>query len=220
MASRARASCLVLLFGCLLLATAGCGYRNAFAGSTPSAPSASPAGDEGRRSAAPTRLAVLAIRNDSPEPWLDRIVADALRREVSARAGFDLVGDPEQAELRLRGRIRPLQTISSSFSTFVAALEYAVTMQLDLEVVRDTGTVVALDPATLSETELYLASEDIEVTRTNRLEALRHLSDVLASRVADSIELMASPISRTEPEPKARTRAALRTTWSQAGTGG
>ncbi len=188
MVRRARTPCLIVLFGWLLLATAGCGYRNALAGGT------SPARGEGGSSTPRMRVAVLEIANDSPEPWLDRIVGSALRREMAARAGFDLVGDPAQADLRLRGRIRPLVTISSSFSTFVAALEYAVTMQLDLEVVRETGTVVSLDPATLSETELYLASEDIEVTRTNRLEALRHLSDVLASRAADSIELMSSPI--------------------------
>jgi hypothetical protein len=99
----------------------------------------------------------------------------------------------------------------------VAALEYAVTMQLDLEVVRETGTVVSLDPATLSETELYLASEDIEVTRTNRLEALRHLSDVLASRAADSIELMTSPIPS---EAAARDQGARPEAGSHSGSEG
>ena len=206
----ARLSCLILLSGWLLLAVGGCGYRNAFAG-------AAPAGSPGQGAASPTSLAVLEIRNDSPEPWLGRIVGDALRREMDARAGFDLVGDPARAELWLRGRIRPLVTVSSSFSTFVAALEYAVTMQLDLEVVRGTGTVVALDASTLSETELYLASEDIEVTRTNRLEALRHLSDVLASRVADSIELMTSPIPSGSV---ARDRTERARADSAAGVGG
>jgi hypothetical protein len=51
----------------------------------------------------------------------------------------------------------------------------------------------------LSEKELYLASADIEVTRTNRLEALRHLSDILASRIADSLEMMEYPIT-AEPD--------------------
>jgi hypothetical protein len=210
MRRRARISCLVALSCWLLLAETGCGYRNAFGG-------ASPSGGGVRGSTSSTAVAVLRIENDSPEPWLDRIVGDAIRREVDARAGFDLVGDPDEAELWLRGRIRPLVTVSSSFSTFVAALEYAVTMQLDLEVVRGTGTVVALDPATLSETELYLASEDIEVTRTNRLEALRHLSDVLASRAADSIELLTSPIPS---EPSARGRTPRERRGSEAGARG
>ena len=45
----------------------------------------------------------------------------------------------------------------------------------------------------LSESDVYLASPDIEVTRTNRLEALRHLSDVLATRVVDRVEWISAP---------------------------
>lgn len=210
MALRARACFPIVLLGWVLLVTAGCGYRNAFGGAAPMA------GAEGGEAAQPIRLAVLEIRNDSPEPWLGRIVADALRREVSTRVGLDLVGDPAQAELRLRGRVRPLDTRSSSFSSFVAALEYAVTLQLDLEVVLGSGMVMALDPHTLSDTELYLASEDIEVTRTNRLEALRHLSDVLATRVADSIELMKAPLP---PGPAAAGRGSSEAAGALAGIG-
>jgi hypothetical protein len=47
----------------------------------------------------------------------------------------------------------------------------------------------------LSETDVYLASGDIEVTRTNRLELLRHLSDLLAARVADSLEVIRRPLA-------------------------
>jgi len=141
-----------------------------------------------------TRIAVLALTNDSPEPWLDRILTDAMRRELGTRGGFDFVNDPNRADLLVRGRIRGVDTVSKSFSRFVSALEYGVTLQLDLEVVLAAGDVVRLDPAMLSESDVYLASADIEVTRSNRLEVLRHLSDLLASRVADSIELIESPI--------------------------
>lgn len=140
------------------------------------------------------RLAVMAFRNDSPEPWLDRILTDALRREMDARGALRLVNDPASAELVLRGRIQPLIVLSRSFSSFVAAIEYSVTLQLDLEVVRSNGDVIRLDPAMLSETDVYLASADIEVTRKHRLELLRRLSDLLASRIADSIELIERPI--------------------------
>ena len=85
--------------------------------------------------------------------------------------------------------------VSKSFSRFVAALEYSLTLRLDLEVVRAKGDIVRLDPSMLSETDVYLASADIEITRTNRLEVLRRLSDLLAARVADSLELIESPIS-------------------------
>jgi len=146
----------------------------------------------------PVRLSVMTLRNDSPEPWLDRIVNDALRREMTARSSFRVVDDPGGAELVLRGRIRPLDIRSQSFSSFVAALEFALTLQLDLEIVRGEGDVVRLDPAMLTETDVYLASADIEVTRTNRLELLRRLSDLLATRVADALELMERPL--LEPE--------------------
>jgi len=147
---------------------------------------------------APTRLAIMAIRNDSPEPWLDRLVTDSLRREMDARGALMLINDPAEADLVLRGRVRPLNIRSKSFSSFVAAMEYSVTVQLDLEVVRSSGDIVRLDSAMLSESDVYLASADIEVTRTNRLEVIRRLSDRLASRIADSIELMERPIDIEE----------------------
>lgn len=143
---------------------------------------------------APTRLAVMAIRNDSPEPWLNRVVTDALKREMAARGAVVLVEDPHQADLVLRGRVRPLFIEARSFSSFVAALEYSVTVALDLEVVRASGDIVQLDAAMLTETDIYLASADIETTRTHKLEALRRISDLLASRIADSIELLERPM--------------------------
>ena len=139
----------------------------------------------------------MAIRNDSPEPWLDRIVTDAIRREMDARGGISLVNQPDNADLVMRGRVLPLQILSRSFSSFAAALEYSVTIELDLEILRSSGDIVHLDPLMLSDSEVYLASADIETTRTHKLEALRRLSDLLAGRIADSIEMMEAPIDRS-----------------------
>lgn len=190
----ARPALLLRVLGVLLVATlAACGYR-----STLESGGGLRADRESSEGARP-RIAIVALRSDSPEPWLDRIVTDALRREVGGRARLHLTNEPESAELRVRGRIRPLETTSRSFSSFVAALEYSLTLALDLEVQLAGGDVVKLDSTMLSETESYLASPDIEVTRTNRLEALRHLSDQLASRVADTIELIEAPVP-DEPE--------------------
>lgn len=177
------------IFAMILVATlAACGYH-----STLDRGGALRAG-RGPADALPPRIAIVAVRSDSPEPWLDRIVLDALRREVGGRARLRLTNEPESAELQVRGRILPLETTSRSFSSFVAALEYSLTLVLDLEVQVAGGDVIELDSTMLSETESYLASPDIEVTRTNRLEALRHLSDQLASRVADTIELIDAPV--------------------------
>jgi hypothetical protein len=188
------ASFVLLGLAASLLSLSGCGYRPL--------PLSEGNSRDGRvlpgQPGASTRLAVVAIRNDSPEPWLDRILTDALRREIEARGGLRLVNDPADADLVLRGRVQPLRIWSKSFSSFVAALEYSVTIQLDLEVVRMSGDIVRLDSAMLSETDIYLASADIEVTRTHKLEALRRLSDILASRIADTIELMERPIEVSE----------------------
>ena len=186
----------------LLLAAGGCGYHSTISPSsgwpTPSRTDGEAADFDARESPlgspSQTRVSVVSLRNDSPEPWLDRILTDAMRREIGARGVFDFVDDPAAADLVIRGRIRPLDIRSKSFSRFVAALEYALTLRLDLEVVFSGGQIVRLDPKMLSESDVYLASADIEITRTNRLEVLRRLSDLLASRVADSIELMERPI--------------------------
>ncbi len=178
----------LLLASLLVLMFSACGYRSTLAGS------AGGSGRGDRPESERPRIAILALRSDSPEPWLDRIVTDSLRREVGSRARLHLTNEPESAELRVRGRIRPLETTSRSFSSFVAALEYSLTLVLDLEVQLAGGDVIKLDSTMLSETESYLASPDIEVTRSNRLEALRHLSDQLASRVADTIELIDRPV--------------------------
>jgi hypothetical protein len=136
----------------------------------------------------------MAIRNDSLEPWIDRILTDALRREMDARGSLALVNDPKDADLVLQGRVRPLIVRSRSFSSYAAALEYSVTMALDVEIIRASGIAMPLDATMLTETEVYLASADVETTRTHKTEALRRLSDLLASRIADSIELMALPV--------------------------
>ena len=175
---------------CLLIVStvAACGYRSTLGGG------GSGTLVDGQESSVPSRVMVVALRSDSPEPWLDRIVTDALRREVGGRSRLRLTNDFESAELQVRGRIRPLDTTSRSFSSFVAALEYSLTLALDLEVRLESGDVIRLDPTMLSETESYLASPDVEVTRTNRLEALRRLSDQIASRVADTIEMIDRPM--------------------------
>lgn len=195
---RRRLPPILLLLSLLLgvLTAPGCGYRSMLGDGEPVR-----GGDaEGETADPQASLAVLTLRNDSPEPWLDRIVSDAMRREMSARGRFDLIDDPNEADLVLRGRIRPLEVRAKSFSTFVSALEYEVTLVLDVEIVRSTGASIRLDEGMLSETDVYFASADIEVTRSNRLESLRRMSDLMASRVADTLELIERPIEDVDDE--------------------
>jgi hypothetical protein len=124
-------------------------------------------------------------------------VGDALRREFDLRGRFELVNDPARADYVLRGKILPVRMVGNSFSSFVVALEYKVTLSLVLELVRASGDIIRLSPRALSESDVYLASPDIEVSRTNKREAVRHLSDLLAVRVADSVEWIATPVDKT-----------------------
>jgi len=170
----------------------GCGYQSMMT---------SPGSDGGTSGGGrATRIALISLRNDSPEPWLDRIVSDALRREFGLRGRFELIADPEQADYVLRGRILPIALRSNSFSTFVVAIEYKLTLELQLELLRAKGDVIRLPAQGLRESEVYLASQDVEVARSNRLEALRHLSDILATRVADSVEWIAHSEAPASPE--------------------
>ena len=157
----------------LLVALEGCGYRLARYGNA----------GEG----APG-ISVVTLRNDSREAGIETLVSDALRREVLSRGGLRLVGNPEAADYVIRGRVQALDTRARGFSAAVLAVEYEVTMRLDVVVDRKAGQGLKIDPATLRESEIYLASADVEVGRKNRDEALRRLSEMLAVRVHDRID--------------------------------
>lgn len=135
-------------------------------------------------------IAVETLRNDSALPGGELLVTAALRKEFLRRGGLQLVSDPSKADLVVSGRLLPLEIAARSFSSVVLALEYSVRMTIELKVRRQDGTEVPIDGRSLSETELYLASSDVEVGRKNQEEALRRISAVLAGRFVDSLYLV------------------------------
>lgn len=132
-------------------------------------------------------LSVRTPHNDSFEPGIEFVVAEALRREFLRRGAVRLSEDPGDADLVLTGRVLPIGTAGRSFSSVVLTLEYEVTLTLELQAQRRDGTSVGLDARALTETERYLASADVEATRKNRREALHRLASVLAGRVHDAL---------------------------------
>jgi hypothetical protein len=132
-------------------------------------------------------VAVRTLRNDSFQPDVEYLVGDALRREILRRGGADLSEDPDAADLVVSGRVLPLQISPRSFSSVLLALEYEVTMTLDLEVQRRDGSDLPLEESAFRESERYLSSADVEAERKNRLEALRRVSRVLATRLFDLV---------------------------------
>jgi hypothetical protein len=132
-------------------------------------------------------VAIQTPTNNSFEPGVEYVVADALRREFLRRGAVRIVGDPAAADVVLGGSVREVRTWGRSFSSVVLTLEYELVLTLDLEARRSDGTLLPIGPRSLQEAEFYLASADVEATRKNREEAIRRVSKVLAQRVHDSL---------------------------------
>jgi len=137
---------------------------------------------EGMRS-----VSILTFSNDSYEPGIELVIADALRKEFLRRGAIALLNDPDQADLVLSGRIDRVKTRSRTFSSVALALEYDITLDVDVFATLRDGTLIPVEPFAMRETERYLASADVEATRKNREEALRKLSGVLAVRTHDML---------------------------------
>lgn len=133
------------------------------------------------------RVAVPTLENDSYEPGLELLVTDALIREFLRRGGVEMVEDPRTADLVVSGSVLPLETRRVSLSSAEFVIEYEVFLRLDLAASRSDGSEVPMDELALEDSELYLASPDVEVTRKNRKEALRRLAGLLAGRVHDTL---------------------------------
>ena len=132
-------------------------------------------------------VAIRTPSNDSFEPGVEFVVADALRREFLRRGAVRIVEDPSAADLVVDGRVAALRSAGRSFSSVIFTMEYELVMVLDLEAVRADGTPLAIGEHSLEESEYYLASADVEATRKNRDEAVRRVAQVLAQRVHDSL---------------------------------
>ena len=163
---------LVPTFLALLVAGSGCGYSLVRYGGA--------LGDV-------RSVAVSTPSNESYEPGIEFVVADALRREILRRRGVRLVNDPEQADLVLQGSVLPLEVSGRAFSSVSLTIEYEVTLSLRLEAIRAGGEHVAIDPRALQESQRYLASADVQAARKNRDEALRRAASLVAERVYDAL---------------------------------
>ena len=144
-------------------------------------------------------VAIPVLRNDSWEPGVEYVIGDALRREFLRRKGVRLVENPSRADLVLSGRVSRVHTRTASVDSVVLALEYEITLELDLEAHRSGGAAVPIDVGALRDSERYLASADPEVTRKNRQEALRQVASVLAGRLY--LALQETLESGAPPEP-------------------
>jgi hypothetical protein len=135
------------------------------------------------------RIAIKTFRNDSDDPGLEMMMTEALRKEFLRRGAFELVSRPGAADLVMSGVVRPVRTTVRSYSSVVLALEYNVNMSIKVSLQKQDGTPLPISDRGFSESEIYLASSDVQVGRKNREEALRWVASLLAGRVADAIFL-------------------------------
>lgn len=172
-----RVHCLWLVACLLLFGVTGCSYRLVRY--------------EGALGALRT-IAIAPIENSSYEPGLDLVVTEALLQEFLRRKALTVVDDVEQADLVISGQVLPVRTVSRSFSSSVMALEYETTIQLALQV-KQKGVEAPITLRDLQESEIYLASADLGVTRKNRDEALRRIAVLLAGRSHDLLYEQLAP---------------------------
>lgn len=138
-------------------------------------------------------VAIKGLRNQSLEPGVDSIVSDAIVTEFRRRGALRVVEDTALADLVIDGNVRSVQVTARSFSSIQFSLEYSLTMHLDVGVTRRDGTEVELGERSLSATELYFASADVEVIRRNREEAIRRVAVVMAGRIHDALFVRTIP---------------------------
>ncbi len=138
-------------------------------------------------------VSIRTFKNNSYEPGIEFVVADALRREFLRRGVVALADDTEEADLVIAGVVQPIAIRTRSFSSVALALEWEVTLSLSVHTVRPDGSIVRIDEESMRDTERYLASADIEASRKNRDEAMRRMAAVLAARVHDLLYEVAYP---------------------------
>ena len=138
-------------------------------------------------------VAIVGLRNESLEPGVDSIVSDAIVTEFRRRGALRVVEDRSLADLVIDGAVESVRVNARSFSSIQFSLEYAVTVQIEVDIRRRDGTEVELGERAHSETELFFASADVEVVRKNREEAIRRVAVVLAGRIHDALFLRTIP---------------------------
>jgi hypothetical protein len=142
----------------------------------------------GARDVNAPRIAIATLENDSSEPGVERLVSEALRRECLRRGRYRLVDDAQDADWVLGGRVLPLEKRTQTLSSVVLALEQTVTLRVELELQKPGSAPIKLQSAPLFESEIFLASADLEAARKNKTEALRRISGLIAERAHNAVD--------------------------------
>jgi hypothetical protein len=136
--------------GLALVVLAGCGYR--LAGTETALP-------EGART-----INIRLFRNGTREPGLEVRLRRAIEEEFRRRSRLRIVGDDEDADLVLSGRIRRFASVPVAFSATDEAVQYQGVIQVALRLVDRRTKQVVQDVGLVQETQDFGAVSGVVIT--------------------------------------------------------
>lgn len=139
-----------------VVALAGCGYRVAGSGSA--------LGPDVRT------LAVGEFTNGSREHGFERVLGFALEREIAVRRRFGVANRPAGADALLSGTVVEVVTRPVAFGPSDQAVQYEVSLVLDVALVDQRTGQVLWAAQRLRETDEYSASASVVVTSSSEFQ--------------------------------------------------
>ena len=154
--ARNRARAAGRLLAAALLLAAGCGYQ--FSDSSWNLP-------PDVRS-----ISVGKIANETRQFGLEKSLAFALEREVRRRGGVELVEEPGGGDAVLTGTIRGFNVQPVAFDVADEALQYEVTLVVDLHLQRNSDGHILWEVSGLRESEEYSSVSRVIVTSSSEFQ--------------------------------------------------
>jgi hypothetical protein len=145
-----------VLLAMAALGIAGCGYHVA--------------GAENGLPADIRSIRVGDIENRTREYGLEKSLAFALEREIVIRQQLAISQDPGGGDAVLNGRIRSVEVRPVAFNKGDQAMQYEITMLLDLRLTRRDNGEVLWNGAGLRQDTEYAASQAVVVTSSSQFQ--------------------------------------------------
>jgi outer membrane lipopolysaccharide assembly protein LptE/RlpB len=129
-----------------------------------------------------TSLAIAPLENSTKEANLSAIFVSALRREFIFRREVEIVSE-KKAQASLQGTITSITMSSIAYDQEARALEYRVTITLDLLLTRQGNGEIIWRGDGIQGSEEYLASTDVIVEEGRKNSAIHKIATDLAEEI-------------------------------------
>jgi len=166
----------------LLLWAPGCGYH--FVGQE--SPSHHPTG---------MKLYISFLSNETQEPLLEKRLSHLISKELLSDGRIQLVNRSQNPNTTLKGKITSFRETPLSFNQSQNALEYRVTLTLDLSIETISPQKVLWEGKGIQASAEYISSNETLATREakNRaiLELGKNISETILFKIFEDITLLA-----------------------------